>query len=177
MTKEAFGTAFLKIALHRVCDLYFLKLKEAFKPVTKEILWREAYENGNSIGGIVLHVCEHVHRSCIRLTEQDQLLKQGFENYFPNQNDTPEEVLHRLEEQLNDWKALMKQYIHNEKEFNLEHLHHLFHMVEHAGYHLGQVIDRIQGSTGVKFEFCKNGLNENYLREKIEADDGDGLGY
>lgn len=46
-------------------------------------------------------------------------------------------------------------------------MHHLFHIVEHTGYHLGQVVDRVQRTTGARFQFCQNGLNERNLRLSI----------
>ncbi|MDQ0088468.1 putative damage-inducible protein DinB [Paenibacillus anaericanus] len=169
MNDLLFGETFLRISLHRMCDLYFLKLSEAFKPLNKEQLWVEQYPGSNSVGGIVMHVTEHIHRNCLRLTEQEHLLGQDFHNFFPNSNFTPEQLLDQMEQQLKSWKQLIIRYINNPNEFNMEHVHHIYHLVEHASYHLAQVIDRIQGITGIKFEFCKQGLNEKFLRDQIEA--------
>lgn len=38
--------------------------------------------------------------------------------------------------------TLISQYINKEHEFEIEHIHVLCHVVEHAGYHLGQVTYR-----------------------------------
>lgn len=59
-------------------------------------------------------------------------------------------------------------YIRRKHALETEHVHHLYHLVEHTGYHLGQIIDRTQTLTGRIFEFCKHGLNEKHLRDKIE---------
>lgn len=168
MNDVLFVETFLRISLHRMCDLYFLKLSEAFKPLNQEQLWMEQYPGSNSVGGIVLHVAEHINRSCIRLEGKDHLLKQGFEDFFPNSNVTPDQVVDQLDQQLILWKELISRYIINPSDFEMEQVHQIYHLVEHAGYHLGQVIYRIQGLTGVKFEFCKHGLNEKFLRDKIE---------
>ncbi|GGH26767.1 hypothetical protein [Paenibacillus segetis] len=169
MKDEGFVETFLRISLHRMCDLYFLKLCEAFKPLQQDHLWVEQYPGSNSVGGIVIHVTEHIHRNCLRLTNQEHLLEQGFHEFFPKGDYTPQQLLEQMNEQLNSWKQLIVQYINSPAEFDMEHVHHIYHLVEHASYHLAQVIDRIQGLTGIKFEFCKHGLNEQFLRNKIEA--------
>ncbi|MCL6458306.1 MAG: hypothetical protein K6T85_09900 [Gorillibacterium sp.] len=169
MINDTFTEVFLKITLHRLCDLYLNKLKYAIVPLKQEQLWHEAYPNSNSIGGIMLHVCEHINRSSLRLTNQQELLKEGFELYFPNLELTPEQVLHRMEIELDAWRSIMNRYLNEELTFTVEHIHELSHLVEHAGYHIGQVIDRIQAQTGVHFEFYKKGLNERFLRDKIEG--------
>lgn len=159
---------FLKISLHRMCDLYFMKLKEALRDVSHEDVWSEPYYDSNTIGGITLHVCEHIARSCLRLKSLDGELKPNFESYFPMDGQTSEELILAFEHHLQEWKILMNMYIHKELKMDKEQIHQLYHLVEHTGYHLGQIIDRIQGITGRKFAFCNNGLNESYLRSKIE---------
>ncbi|MNE89836.1 hypothetical protein D3C80_1872900 [compost metagenome] len=62
----------------------------------------------------------------------------------------------------------MNKYMNNELQINEEHIHELYHLIEHTGYHLGQIIDRIQAAREHKFEFCKNGINEAYLKKKID---------
>jgi uncharacterized damage-inducible protein DinB len=167
---DIFWEQFLKITLHRMCDLYFLKLKESLQRLTKEQLWGEPYTSANSIGGIVLHISEHIERCCLRLTNNESMLKEGFENYFPKENMEVRAVVNHFENRLIAWKTVINQYINKEHELKIEHIHVLCHVVEHTGYHLGQVIDRVQGTTSTNFHFCQNGLNENYLREKVDSD-------
>ena len=164
-----FEELFLKITYHRMCDMYWPKLKIALEGVEREILWREPYPAGNMLGGIVLHVCEHIARSCLRLQNLERQLKPGFENYFPANGQTAEELLALFEAQLDDWKLLMMKYLSREQALEQEQVHQLYHLAEHTGYHLGQVLDRVQAATGRKFAFTRNGLNEASLREKIDA--------
>lgn len=170
MNNEAFSETFLKITLHRMCDLYFEKMKVTLSGLSQNDLWTESYKESNTIGGIVLHVCEHVARSCLRLKNLEDELETGFEKYFPQENKTSQELVDAFGRQLNEWKSIMYQYLKQDRLLNEEHIHQLYHLVEHTGYHLGQIIDRVQGNTKKKFEFCSNGLNESYLRNKIESD-------
>lgn len=159
---------FLKITMHRMCAMYLPKLLLALERLEPEQLWTEAYAGGNTIGGIALHVCEHVRRSCLRLTKQEHLLQADFHRYFPNQELIPSQVAGMLEEQFGAWQDIMSLYLRGEWVFTDEHMHQLYHLVEHTGYHLGQIIDRVQSQTGVKFDFVENGLHEKFLRQRIE---------
>lgn len=80
-------------------------------------------------------------------------LKKGFECYFPDENMTSQELINAYVSQLNEWKTIMYSYIKQVSSLNDEHIHQLYHLVEHTGYHLGQIIDRAQGTKGKKFEF------------------------
>lgn len=168
MVEQDVESLFMKITFHRMKDLYSLKLKVALSELTTKNLWSESYSGSNSIGGIVLHICEHVNRSCLRLSGLEKELKAGFESYFPNQNQTSEQLIALFEEQLHKWELVVGRYIVKEQVVEQEHIHHLYHLVEHTGYHLGQIIDRAQWCTGKKFSFCENGVNEAYLRSKLD---------
>ncbi|MEF2965334.1 hypothetical protein V3851_05765 [Paenibacillus sp. M1] len=170
MDPKAFEKVFLKLTLHRMTDMYFAKLKACLQGLPHEALWTESYPGGNTTGGIVLHMSEHIARSRLRLSGMESELQQGFEQYFPNESLTSEQVIELFEEQLNRWSGIMARYIQGELPLEAEQVHQLYHLVEHAGYHLGQVIDRVQGATGKKAEFFNKGLNEAYLRQQIEAD-------
>lgn len=54
MNNEALSETFLKITLHRMCDLYFRKLELTLSGLSQNDLWVESYPNSNTIGGIVL---------------------------------------------------------------------------------------------------------------------------
>ncbi|AIQ66038.1 hypothetical protein PSTEL_25905 [Paenibacillus stellifer] len=158
---------FLRISLHRMTDLYFPKLKEALQGLSQEHLWQEPYPGGNSIGGIALHVCEHIARNCVRLESKDPKLKPDFEKYFPISEQTADELLMKFGQQLQQWDAVISRYMDGERLLEEEHIHQIYHLVEHTGYHLGQIIDRVQQATGKKFNFVQKGLHEAYLRSKI----------
>lgn len=168
MEFTGFEKTFLKISLHRMTDLYFLKLKAVLEDLPNEVLWGESYPGGNSIGSIVLHVAEHIARNCLRLTNAEGQLLPGVENFFPKGAASSRQLIQKFEEQLLEWKKVMERFLHGECRLSEEHLHQIYHLVEHTGYHLGQIIDRVQGATGRKFHFCENGLNEAFLRGRID---------
>lgn len=171
MNNTEFVPLFLRVTLHRMKDLYAPKLKLALAPLTKEVLWSKPGNSGNSIGGIVLHICEHIHRNQLRLTGREEELAAGFERYFPDEDLSATQLLELAERQLRDWEAVMHLYLSGESVFTAEQLHQLYHLVEHTGYHLGQVLDRIQSGTGTTFDFVQKGLNERFLRERVEANE------
>lgn len=73
-------------------------------------------------------------------------MQPNFERFFPAGDQTPEQLIQLFEGELLSWKIFML----------------------YTGYHLGQIIDRVQASTGKKFPFVQNRLNEAYLRRQIE---------
>lgn len=168
MEFTGFQKTFLKISLHRMKDLYFLKLRAVLEDLPNEVLWTESYPGGNSIGSIVLHMAEHIARNCLRLTNAEGQLLPGFENFFPKDAASSLQLIQKFEEQLREWEEVMERFLHGECRLSEEHLHQIYHLVEHTGYHLGQIIDRVQGATGRKFHFCENGLNEAFLRGQID---------
>ncbi|MNF04884.1 hypothetical protein D3C80_2044960 [compost metagenome] len=48
--------------------------------------------------------------------------------------------------------------------------YNIYHLVEHTAYHLGQIVDRTQRLTGIRFQFVQNGINESGLKEIIEEE-------
>lgn len=104
MEFTGFEKTFLKISLHRMTDLYFLKLKAVLEDLPNEVLWGESYPGGNSIGSIVLHVAEHIARNCLRLTNAEGQLLPGFENFFPKGAASSRQLIQKFEEQLLEWK-------------------------------------------------------------------------
>lgn len=168
MGEENLGELFMKITLHRMWDLYLPKLREALSIASQEVLWTEPYPSGNSVGGIVLHVTEHIARSSLRLQQRNDQLQPNFERYFPDGDQNGEQLIELFEEELEAWKSLLLERLHQGTGIDSEQMHQLYHVVEHTGYHLGQIIDRVQSGTGKRFSFAQNGLNEAYLRRQIE---------
>ena len=163
---------FLGITEHRISGLYRAKLIYTLSAVNREQLWSETYPGGNTMGGITLHINEHIHRSCLRLTGRHEQLAAEFQRYFPDAsaNLAPDEIIALLEETVADWRRCLQPYRQGEQEFTREHVHELYHLVEHTGYHLGQIIDRAQALTGIHFDFYGMGLNEQFLRDRIEEE-------
>lgn len=167
---ENLNSLFLKITIHRMTDLYYAKFEGALASLSQEQLWQEPYPKANSIGGIALHVSEHIARNILRVTGQEASLKQNFHEYFPNEDKTPSEIALQMKQMMDEWKNVMNTFLSGERKLESEHIHQLYHLVEHTGYHLGQIIDRVQHITGNSFHFFDQGLSEAYLREKIDAD-------
>jgi hypothetical protein len=157
---------FLKITLHRMTDHYLPKLTQAIQSISSEELWKKGRKQ-NSIGGITLHIVEHVQRhneKYFETTKSEHTA--GIENYFPHANKLPTELIVIVHNTYTSWKNGMEDLI-TSKNQHID-MHSFYHLVEHTGYHLGQIIDRVQSLTGMPFGFCQNGINEHNLRKLIE---------
>jgi len=175
MNMQAHAT-FLNISLHRMFDHYLPKLTASIRAVDREHLWRREGENLNAIGGIVLHICEHVRRNAIFLTSRDTRFPAGIEEHFPDLLLSPEELSARVEQTFSEWQTAMKtriaQTLSDARTGDIDpvtEMHRVYHLVEHTGYHLGQIVDRVKRITGRSFRFTQEGLNERRLREIIET--------
>jgi hypothetical protein len=159
---------FLKITLHRIKDHYLPKLTQAIQSINSEELWKKDKKQ-NSIGGITLHIAEHVNRHINRYFEPIKIEHSaGIETYFPDSNMTPTELLQVVKNIFAKWKSGMEHLIISESQ-NFD-MHSFYHLVEHTGYHLGQIVDRVQSLNDKSFDFCQNGINEKNLRKIIEEE-------
>ena len=146
---------------------YLPKVIHSVRQLTELELWHKEMPNLNTIGGIVLHICEHVRRISSRFADQHHPgFSQGIEEYFPDLHLTPEELAQTVEDVFREFYTLMDKLIENKPE-EID-MHSLYHLVEHTGYHLGQIVDRSQRIAGKSFAFCQNGINERNLKEVIE---------
>ncbi|PRX39263.1 hypothetical protein CLV97_12746 [Planifilum fimeticola] len=91
-----------------MCDHYLPKLLAAIRSVEKEELWLREGENLNSIGGIALHLCEHVRRNALYLGEGDASISRGIEEHFPHLPLSPEELAARAEQAFGEWRRAME---------------------------------------------------------------------
>ncbi|WP_242225740.1 DinB family protein [Bacillus cereus group sp. BfR-BA-01358] len=154
-----------KISYHRMQDHYLPKLVQAISLVSKEDLWKQG-NSVNSIGGIVLHICEHIQRNTSRYKNPNIVFEKGIEEYFPVKRQHTEVLLQYVEEVFGAWR---KAYIQAWEEKGHIDLHSLLHLVEHTSYHLGQIVDRTKSIKGQQFNFCQNGINEKNLRTRVET--------
>jgi hypothetical protein len=157
---------FSRIAIHRVNDHYLPKLLYTLKHLNIGQLW-EQEEGLNSIGGIILHVCEHIKRNTSSYINSQVVYSKGIEDYFPNSGMAPHEMRSHVQETFKRWNNHLSNLLTVKNYENID-MHELFHVVEHTGYHLGQIVDRAKRITGKQFNFCQNGLNESKLRAIIE---------
>ncbi|HDR7710320.1 TPA: hypothetical protein QCX89_002282 [Bacillus cereus] len=154
-----------KISYHRMQDHYLPKLVQAIRLVSEEDLWKKE-TSVNSIGGIVLHICEHLQRNTRRYKDPNTVFENGIEEYFPVKQISSEALLKTVEEIFDEWG---KAYIQVWEEKRHIDLQSLLHLVEHTSYHLGQVVDRTKSIKGQQFNFCQNGINEKNLRTRVET--------
>ncbi|GAB6454896.1 MULTISPECIES: DinB family protein [Bacillus] len=154
-----------KITYHRMQDHYLPKLIQAISFVREEDLWKQG-DSVNSIGGIILHICEHIQRNTSRYKNPNIVFEKGIEEYFPVKRQRTELLLQYVEEVFDEWG---KTYIQACGEKRHIDLHSLLHLVEHTSYHLGQVVDRTKSIKGQQFNFCQNGINEKNLKIRVET--------
>ncbi|HDR7772532.1 TPA: hypothetical protein QCY13_003879 [Bacillus paranthracis] len=154
-----------KITYHRMQDHYLPKLIQAISFVSEEDLWKQG-DSVNSIGGIVLHICEHIQRNTSRYKNPNIVFEKGIEEYFPVKRQRTELLLQYVEEVFDEWGT---EYIQACGEKRHIDLHSLLHLVEHTSYHLGQVVDRTKSIKGQQFNFFQNGITEKNLKIRVET--------
>jgi uncharacterized damage-inducible protein DinB len=160
---------FVKIALHRMYDHYLPKLLRSIQTLNMEQLWECNAPGLNSVGGIVLHICEHIKRNTLSYLQRNIKFDEGIEEYFPQLDFTPDMLSIIVQETFDKWKHQITNMINENNYIDID-MHSLFHLVEHTSYHLGQIVDRAKRMTGTSFQFCQNGLNEKTLRLIIESE-------
>lgn len=142
------------------------KINQCLTALNVQELWDHEANQANSIGGILLHICEQVRRHTVRYQQGGSISTNGIEDYFPDVQMSPEELKHEVEEVFSIWRRAVEEFFLDvTKEVNM---HSIYHLVEHASYHLGQIVDRVQRKTGKAFMFVQNGINERNLQAIIE---------
>lgn len=134
-----------------------------FRTPGSQFNWYKESEDLNSIGGIVLHLIEHLNRNTIRLRDTNATFIKGIENHFPNKNQDKAILIEELDRTFSDFESALDNSSSNKID-----IYNIYHLVEHTGYHLGQIIDRVQRITGNRFQFVQNGINERELKEIME---------
>lgn len=161
------ATDFLIISKARMMHHYLPKLRACLDVLDEERLWFEESERSNSIGGIVRHLMEHARRNAVRLLNPDVRFEKGIENEFPNRPVAKERLLAELEQAFEQLAAAIDDRLRDTDGYDM---YDLYHLVEHTGYHLGQIVDRTQRDAGVSFQFVQNGINEQALREQVRQE-------
>jgi hypothetical protein len=151
------------ISKHRMVSHYLPKLKICLEHLDFNLIWHKESEDLNSIGGIVLHVVEHLNRNTIRLRNPDAKFNKGIENHFPYMEQDIAIIIEELDRTFSEFETAMNNLSSDQID-----IYNIYHLVEHTGYHLGQIIDRAQRITGLRFQFVQNGLNEKELKKIIE---------
>jgi hypothetical protein len=156
---------FLVVSKHRMISHYFVKFKTCIESLNDEDIWKADKNDGNSIGGIIYHVIEHIMRNVMRLSDSTKRFNKGMEDYFPVFGKDKDLLMEELERAFNRLRYELEQVDH--KQVNP---YDIYHLVEHTGYHLGQVVDRAQRISGIRYQFVQNGINEKVLKDKINEE-------
>jgi hypothetical protein len=153
------------ISKYRMINHYFQKLKSCLENLSNESIWHKESEDSNSIGGIVVHLIEHINRNTARLRDQNVIFNQGIEKHFPDINQDKAMIVEELDRSFIDFGNAMDNIDSDQID-----TYNIYHLVEHTGYHLGQIIDRTQRLTGIRFQFVQNGINERELKKIIDEE-------
>jgi hypothetical protein len=157
---------FLRISKHRMIDSYLPKIRHCLGDLGTLELWEHEPHEANSMGGILLHICEQLIRHTALYKDAGTVSATGIENYFPDLNLSPEDLMVKIEEVFAAWQGAIGELLQDES--RVVDLFAIYHLVEHTSYHLGQIVDRVQRQKGISFQFVQNGLNERNLRILIE---------
>lgn len=168
MTPDQTMKLFLSISIHRMCDQYLSKISKCIEALTREQLWERGVNQTNSLGGILLHICEQVYRNTLQYRDKGVVFQSGIEDYFPDLGLSCEELMRKVDETFKTWEMAVKSIAANSP--TAMDMHRTYHLVEHTSYHLGQLVDRVQIETGKSFKFVQSGLNERNLSALIEED-------
>lgn len=156
---------FKVISKHRMISHYLPKLIQCLNSLSSELIWLKESEDSNSIGGTVLHIQEHIHRNTKRMRDPSIRFNKGIENSFPSSYQNKVKLIEELENLFLKLGIEMDNL--SEDQVNQ---YNTYHLVEHTAYHLGQIVDRTQRLTGIRFQFVQNGINESGLKEIIEEE-------
>ncbi|MDP5275305.1 hypothetical protein [Chengkuizengella axinellae] len=168
---------FMKISQLRMTEHYLPKMIRCLEVLNEEQVWKKDKAYLNSIGGLVLHICEHIkrntdgtdNRTSFRKTNPQE--EKGIENFFPDEQLTSDELIEVVKQTFESWFHSQELYFQSSTVNSGEiDIHKMYHLIEHVSYHLGQIVDRTQHITGQSYQFCQNGLNERNLRMKIERE-------
>ncbi|HEY8528104.1 MAG TPA: DinB family protein [Paenibacillaceae bacterium] len=148
----------------RMTGHYLPKLLACLEAADDRVLW-EPHGHPNTIGGIVFHILEHVRRFTERLVHPGAAFGSGIEEFFPNRRIPADELIAEIGKTFRDFQEAISRTPLEKTDW-----HSLLHLMEHTGYHLGQIVDRTRRLTGREFRFCQRGIDEKALRRLVEEE-------
>ena len=154
---------FKVISKHRMVSHYYLKFERCLESLNNDQIWFKESDDLNSIGGIIVHIIEHIQRNTQRIMEPGITYKFGIENTFTDLKNDKKSLQA-------DLKQTFLEFEYAISKAEAIDMYNIYHLVEHTGYHLGQVVDRAQRVTGERFQFVQSGINEKTLKNYIEKD-------
>ncbi|BBH19341.1 hypothetical protein Back11_06860 [Paenibacillus baekrokdamisoli] len=165
MEQDETTNYFWYITKHRMTSHYLPKFIRCLESLSNEQIWTCGINEINSIGGIILHVIEHVKRNVSRLLHSEQVFAKGIENHFPIMEQDKQLLIAKLDAAFQELRVGMEASAGEEIE-----IYNWYHLVEHTGYHLGQIVDRAQRMTGIQYQFVQNGISEKALKILVDDD-------
>ena len=152
---------------HRVCDHYQPKLRAALDCVDAGTLWDES--DPNAVGAIVLHMAAHL-RGVTRMLSTGSARSEPLEEVFPVTGQTPNELVAELTAASDEFRAAIGECRRRQSLPDNVTVQRILHLMEHLGYHTGQVVYAIRAKTGREFRFAQTGLDEAAERRLVERD-------
>lgn len=154
----------------RACRLrverhYRAKTRACLDALDAVALWEVPGPTANAVAGTLLHVAEHFERLA-RTQRGEDAPAAGLEGYFPRESLSKEALVRCVEgayDALSEALTAIEDTADPAAADRIG-LERLLHCVEHAAYHLGQVVLLTKLRTRSAFDFAQSGLNESQLR-------------
>jgi len=152
---------------HRICDHYQPKLRAALDCADDGMLWDES--DPNAVGAIVLHMLAHL-RGVTGMLASGSARSEPLEEVLPVTGQRPEDLVAELTTTGSEFRAAISACRQRQAPLDDVTVQRILHLMEHLGYHTGQVVYAIRAKTGREFRFAQTGLDEAALRRLVERD-------
>lgn len=152
---------FLAQSAYYLRDYYWPRIKEAVELLSEDEIWLREGDASNSIGNLLLHLAGNVRQHVIAGTGQLHADKRDRSTEFSAVTGmSRSELLAQLESTVNeaaevlesfDPSQLMTKRVIQNKEVVL--FDDIYHVIEHFGYHTGQIIYIVKAMKQHRFEW------------------------
>ncbi|GIP17517.1 hypothetical protein J40TS1_31590 [Paenibacillus montaniterrae] len=153
---------FVQISRARMLHHYYPKIIRCVELLSEEEIWEIEPPFDHSIGGIVEHIRLHIERNIARLDNSEIRFEKGIEKSFDQRRLSKEIFISSI----NEVFIVLDKKLENSD----SGMYDIYHLVEHTGYHVGQIVDRTKRLKGKVFDFVSEGINETNLKEKLKDD-------
>ena len=157
----------LSVVAHRICDHYQPKLRAALDCADAGMLWDES--DPNPVGAMVLHMLAHL-RGMTGMLASGSTRSEPLEEVFPITGQRPEGLVTELTTTCSEFRAAIGACRQRQALLDDMTVQRILHLMEHLGYHTGQVVYAIRAKTGREFRFAQTGLDEAALRRLVERE-------
>ena len=154
---------FLAQSAYYLRDYYLPRIKEAVELLSEDEIWRREGDVSNSIGNLLLHLAGNVRQHLISGVGQRHEDKRDRPTEFSAVGGmTKADLLAKLETTVNEAAAVLESFdpahlltkrVLQNKEVVL--FDDIYHVVEHFGYHTGQIIFIVKAMKQHRFGWYK----------------------